>query len=136
WVCSDKHRLEIKVYHLPRDMWRKRRIADSDQSIVGEDLDDEPSMKRERCHGLRCQSGREEVHRIGAKMRRQWHRLSTPLHNSSPNFLNLHMLRMNVSAVAGLLPKRPALKSPMQHQEIEGWILQTCPCFSPGFLFV
>ena len=69
-ICADEQRLEIKINDLLGDQRRKRGVADADEAVVGEDLHDQPAVKRERAHrGL--VGMRKQVHRVGAEMRRQ-----------------------------------------------------------------
>src|SRR5262249_7291551 len=87
-VGAQQQRFQVKVNDLLGDVRRERGIADTYQAIVGEDLNDEPSMEGKGAHrGLRQ---RQQVHRIGAKMRWQRNGLAAPLDDARPNLFDLH----------------------------------------------
>ena len=50
-VGSDQNWLQVKVNHLLGDWRRQRRVADAHMTIVGENLNHEPAVKRKRRHG-------------------------------------------------------------------------------------
>ena len=50
-VGAEKNRLEVQIHNLFRYLRREGGITDSNEGIVGEDFEDEPSVKSERAHG-------------------------------------------------------------------------------------
>ena len=48
---------EVEVDDLLRHQRRERGVADADEAVVGEDLDDQPAVKRERAHRRRVSIG-------------------------------------------------------------------------------
>src|SRR5207249_2984112 len=81
------NRLQIEFDHLPAYLWRQRCIANAHKTIIGENLNDQPFMKRERAH--RSGSVRYQVNRIGAEMRRKRNSFALPAHNPSADFFDL-----------------------------------------------
>jgi len=63
-------------YHLFGYAWRQSGIADAHSAVIRADFDDEPVVKSECPHGRFLQ---QQVHWIGAKMRRQRNCLTAPL---------------------------------------------------------
>src|SRR5439155_24251834 len=87
-VGADEERLEIEVDDLLRDRRSERGVADAHVAVVGEDLDDQPAVERERAHGRL--GPREQVDGVGAEVRGQGNRLAPPLRDAGPDLLDLH----------------------------------------------
>ena len=101
-VRADEQRLEIKINDLLGDARRERGVADAGEAVVGENFHDEPAVKRERAHGRLGQHGRNGVHRVGAKMRRQRNGFAAPFDDAGADFLDFHpMIIVLVEIVSG-----------------------------------
>ena len=89
-IGADQQRLQIEIDHLLGHLRRKRGIADAHKPVVGEHLDDQPAMKGEGAHGSLRK--RQQIHRVGAEMRRQRDGLALPLHDAGSNFFNFQVV--------------------------------------------
>ena len=66
----------------------ERGVAEADQAGVGEDLDEHPAVKGEVAHGGFAKA--DQVHRVGAEVRRQRNGLAFPLDDAGADFCDLH----------------------------------------------
>src|SRR5207247_1603802 len=88
WIGAEEERPQIEVDDLFRDQGGEGGVADAHEAVVGEDLDDQPAVKRERAHGGLGPC--EQVHGVRAEVRRERDRLASPLHDPGPDLLDLH----------------------------------------------
>ena len=89
-VAADQDGPQVEIDHLLADPGREGTIADAGQSIVGEDLDDQPTVKRKGLHRTLGLGERKQVHGVGAKVGRQRDCLALPFDNSSANLFDFH----------------------------------------------
>ena len=89
-ILSDQQRLKVKVDHLLAGLRGDRGVADADEAGVGEDFHDEPLVERERAHRRAREQRRDDVHRVGTKVRRQRDGLALPLHDTCADFSDFH----------------------------------------------
>ncbi len=87
-IGAEKQRLEVDVDELLGHHRRQRGVAQADEAVVGEDLDDEPVVKGEVAH--RGLAEGDEVHGVGAEVWRQGNGLAFPLDDASTDFGDFH----------------------------------------------
>src|SRR5205814_731124 len=73
--------------------------ADAEQAGVGENLNDQPAVKRERVH-RRLVRQRQHVHRIRAEMWRQRNGIASPFDDPRSDFFDFHNWFYELSATS------------------------------------
>ena len=107
-ILADEQRRQVAIDDRLGHVRRQRGVADADVAAVGEHLDDQPAVERERRHrGLRPvdQVLRQQVHRVRAEVRGQRDGLAAPLDDAGANTRDLHA-GLGTGAASGMATGR------------------------------